>query len=86
MFAKLPPPWKMRGNKLIGEWQTQNFADVQKLVRATMRIAQVQDHHPDVAFGYNALRVVFHTHRPPGLSEMDFVCAAKLSKAAARIG
>lgn len=84
-FAKLPPPWKMRANQLIGEWQMQSFAEVQRIVRAVMRIADIENHHPEVAFGWNVVRVVFHTHRPPGLSDMDFICAEKLSKAAARI-
>ncbi|MGI9338606.1 MAG: 4a-hydroxytetrahydrobiopterin dehydratase [Gammaproteobacteria bacterium] len=81
----LPSPWRMSGGKLIGKWQTNDFGDVQKLVRAVMRIAAAEDHHPEVVFGWNTVRVVFRTHRPPGLSEKDFYCAGKLSRAAARI-
>lgn len=83
-FATLPPPWKMAGGKLTGEWQTADFAEVQKIVRAAMRIAEKENHHPEVAFGWNNVRVVFRTHHPPGISGLDFVCAAKLSRAAAK--
>ena len=84
-FKLLPPPWKMSGAKLTAEWQTQNFAAVKQLVRAVVRIADSEDHHPEVTFGWNRFRVTFTTHRPPGLSGKDFACAEKLSRAASRI-
>ena len=84
-LKQLPPPWRIRGGKLIAKWQTKDFADVQKLVRAVCRIADSHNHHPEVMFGWNTCKVIFRTHRPPGLSNNDFICAKKLSQAAARI-
>ncbi len=41
-------------------------------------IAHAEDHHPDLEAGYNHCRVTFSTHTVGGLSENDFVCAAKI--------
>jgi 4a-hydroxytetrahydrobiopterin dehydratase len=39
-------------------------------------IAHREDHHPDLAVGYNRCRVEWNTHSVGGLSENDFICAA----------
>ncbi len=75
----------MEGAKLIGEWRAKDFSAIRKLVGAIMQIAEEEDHHPHAEFGWNRCRAVFSTHRPPGLSAMDFASAKKLSQAAAHI-
>ena len=47
-------------------------------VNAVAWIAHREDHHPDMAVGYNKVTVVFATHSVSGLSENDFICAAKI--------
>lgn len=47
-------------------------------VNAVAWIAHREDHHPDMAVGYNKATVVFSTHSVSGLSENDFICAAKI--------
>jgi 4a-hydroxytetrahydrobiopterin dehydratase len=47
-------------------------------VNAVAWIAHREDHHPDMAVGYNRVTVVFSTHSVSGLSENDFICAAKI--------
>jgi 4a-hydroxytetrahydrobiopterin dehydratase len=47
-------------------------------VNALAWIAHVEDHHPDVEFGYNYCRVHWSTHTVNGLSLNDFICAAKV--------
>ena len=46
-------------------------------VNALAHIANIEDHHPDLEVGYNYCHVTFTTHAIGGLSENDFVCAAK---------
>ena len=46
-------------------------------VNAVAWIAHREDHHPDLAVGYNKVTVTFSTHSIGGLSENDFICAAK---------
>ena len=41
-------------------------------------IAHREDHHPDMTVGYDKVTVVFATHSVSGLSENDFICAAKI--------
>jgi len=47
-------------------------------VNAVAWIAHREDHHPDMAVGYNKVTVVFSTHSVGGLSENDFIGAAKI--------
>ena len=57
------------------------FADYDRtlaFVNAVAWIAQREDHHPDLAFGYNRCTVRFNTHSVGGISINDFICAAKV--------
>lgn len=54
------------------------FAKVVLFVNALSWLAEKENHHPDVSFGYGYCDVTFSTHAIDGLSENDFICAAKL--------
>ncbi len=47
-------------------------------VNAVASIAHLEDHHPDIAFGYDRVKVNFNTHDVNGISRNDFICAAKI--------
>lgn len=47
-------------------------------VNAIAWIAHREDHHPDLTVGYNVVTITFSTHSVGGLSENDFICAAKI--------
>jgi 4a-hydroxytetrahydrobiopterin dehydratase len=47
-------------------------------VNATAWISHRQDHHPDLKVGYNTVEVRYTTHSAGGLTEFDFICAAKI--------
>jgi 4a-hydroxytetrahydrobiopterin dehydratase len=47
-------------------------------VNATAWISHREDHHPDITVGYNKCDVAYMTHAIKGISENDFICAAKL--------
>ena len=49
-------------------------------VNAVAAIAQREDHHPDIAFGYNRCTLRFATHSVGGISRNDFICAAKVDQ------
>jgi 4a-hydroxytetrahydrobiopterin dehydratase len=55
-----------------------NYHASMAFVNAVAWIAHREDHHPDMAVGYDKVTVVFATHSVSGLSENDFVCAAKV--------
>jgi 4a-hydroxytetrahydrobiopterin dehydratase len=46
-------------------------------VNALAHVANAEDHHPDLEVGYNYCNVRFSTHDAGGLTEKDFICAAK---------
>jgi 4a-hydroxytetrahydrobiopterin dehydratase len=55
-----------------------DFYRTMSFVNALAHIANIEDHHPDLEVGYNYCRVQFTTHTIKGLSENDFICAAKI--------
>jgi len=55
-----------------------DFYRTMSFVNALAHLANIEDHHPDLEVGYNYCRVRFTTHAIKGLSENDFVCAAKV--------
>jgi 4a-hydroxytetrahydrobiopterin dehydratase len=52
-------------------------------VNAVAHVANVEDHHPDLEVGYDYCRIRWSTHAIGGLSENDFICAAKVDRVAA---
>lgn len=61
--------------------KTYRFADYHRtmaFVNAVAWIAHREDHHPDIAFGYDRCTVRFNTHSVGGISVNDFICAAKV--------
>jgi 4a-hydroxytetrahydrobiopterin dehydratase len=60
------------------EFKFRDFYRTMSFVNALAHIANIEDHHPDLEVGYNYCRVTFTTHAIHGLSENDFVCAAKI--------
>jgi 4a-hydroxytetrahydrobiopterin dehydratase len=57
-----------------------DFYRTMSFVNALAHIANIEDHHPDLEVGYNYCRVQFTTHAIQGLSENDFICAAKIDR------
>jgi 4a-hydroxytetrahydrobiopterin dehydratase len=55
-----------------------DFYRTMSFVNALAYIANMEDHHPDLRVGYSTCEVTFSTHSIGGLSENDFICAAKL--------
>lgn len=55
-----------------------DFYHTMAFVNAIAWIANQENHHPDLEVGYNYCRVKFNTHAIEGLSENDFICAAKV--------
>ena len=57
-----------------------NHNDISSLINLIIHISNIEDHHPEVIFGYNTATVKYFTYAIDGLSENDFICAAKLDK------
>jgi 4a-hydroxytetrahydrobiopterin dehydratase len=61
-------------------YKFKDFYRTMSFMGALAHIANTEDHHPDVNLGYNYCQVLFTTHAIGGLSENDFICAAKLDR------
>ena len=55
-----------------------NYYQTMAFVNAVAWIANQTDHHPELSVSYNQCRVEYSTHDINGLSENDFICAAKV--------
>lgn len=72
------PGWTIAGGRLTKTFSFANFHETMAFVNAVAWVAHREDHHPDLAVGYGRCRVDWNTHSVGGLSENDFICAARV--------
>jgi 4a-hydroxytetrahydrobiopterin dehydratase len=70
--------WSFEGGTITKTYTFRNYHHTMAFVNATAWISHREDHHPDLTVGYSTCRVAYKTHAIDGLSENDFICAAKL--------
>ncbi|MBX5463572.1 MAG: 4a-hydroxytetrahydrobiopterin dehydratase [Steroidobacteraceae bacterium] len=80
--AQLNPAWQLTNDAraIRREFRFKNFYRTMSFVNALAHVANLEDHHPDLEVGYDYCRVLFTTHAIKGLSENDFICAAKIDQ------
>ena len=59
-------------------YQFSNFADALRFVNRVGALAETEGHHPDIYFGWGYARLEIYTHAIGGLTESDFILAAKI--------
>ena len=77
-LAAALPDWKVVNKELTRTFSFKNYHETMAFVNAAAWVAHREDHHPDMAVGYNKCTVRYSTHSVGGLSENDFICAAKV--------
>jgi 4a-hydroxytetrahydrobiopterin dehydratase len=77
-FLKGLEGWEYREGKVQKTFRFANYHESMAFVNATAWISHREDHHPDIALGYNQVTVAYMTHSIKGISENDFICAAKI--------
>jgi 4a-hydroxytetrahydrobiopterin dehydratase len=84
MMRQLAPDWRLADDakSIRRELKFKDFYRTMSFVNALAHVANLEDHHPDLEVGYGACRVEFTTHAIKGLSENDFICAAKIDRIA----
>lgn len=71
--------WQVVDNKeLIKGFKFDNYYETMAFVNAIAWISHQENHHPDLEVSYNHCTVHYMTHAMKGLSENDFICAAKI--------
>ena len=76
------PDWQREGQRIARRFRFDNYYQTIAFVNAVAWIANGEDHHPELTVTYNSCVVRFDTHSVNGgnggLSENDFICAAKI--------
>ena len=70
--------WKQQGHLISKDFQFKNYYQTIAFVNAVAWLSHREDHHPELTVGYNTCQVAYTTHAVNGLSENDFICAAKV--------
>ena len=79
--ALLPqvPGWTVQNNELRREFNFKNYYETISFVNATAWVSNRENHHPDMEVGYNKVVMRYSTHSAGGLTENDFICAARIN-------
>lgn len=72
--------WTRSGNEIARTFRFKNHYQAMAFVNAVAWISHQEDHHPVMEVGYDTCRVRYSTHAIGGLSENDFICAAKVDR------
>lgn len=72
--------WGQTGGEISKTFQFRNYYETMAFVNALAWISHRENHHPDLEVGYRTCRVRYSTHAIGGLSENDFICAAKIER------
>lgn len=70
--------WQRFAHKISKTYRFKDYYQTMAFVNAIAWVSHREDHHPDLSVGYNRCQVEYTTHAVQGLSENDFICAAKL--------
>ena len=60
------------------KFEFKNFLESQKFVNEVGKVSEEEGHHPDIVFGWGYAKINITTHAIEGLSENDFILAAKI--------
>ena len=72
------PAWEARDGKLHRTFDHKDFVAAMAFVNAMATLAEAEGHHPDFCVHYRRVDVTVWTHAIDGLSENDFILAAKI--------
>jgi len=75
------PHWKVTadGKRIRREWRVKDFLEGLEFFKRVAEIAEAEDHHPDLHLvGYRNVTIEIWTHAVGGLTENDFILAAKI--------
>ena len=74
--------WTYADNRIEKTFRFANYYETMAFVNAIAYVAHREDHHPDLAVGYNRCGVTYTTHDAGGVTVNDCICAAKVERLA----
>jgi 4a-hydroxytetrahydrobiopterin dehydratase len=85
-LASEVPGWRIADDRLRRRFLFRDFVHAMRFVNGMAEVAEAEGHHPDFAVHYREVDVTVWTHAVGGLSENDFILAAKIDAVAERRG
>ena len=84
-YQKKIDGWEVKSSEkkiyfLEKEFKFKNFLNSQKFINEVSKISENEGHHPDILFGWGYAKIKITTHAIEGLSENDFILAAKIDQ------
>ncbi|MGH9771255.1 MAG: 4a-hydroxytetrahydrobiopterin dehydratase [Candidatus Acidiferrales bacterium] len=80
-LAQQAPQWKVvDGHHMIRTFPFQDFRQALIFVNKVGELAEQQGHHPDILLSWGKAEITTWTHKVNGLTESDFILAAKIDK------
>ena len=84
-YLKMVDGWEVKSDEskiyyLLKKFNFKNFLESQNFVNKVGDISEKEGHHPDITFGWGYAKIVITTHAIEGLSENDFILAAKIDQ------
>jgi 4a-hydroxytetrahydrobiopterin dehydratase len=80
LLGQIPGWTAIEEHHLHKEFSFKNFREALDFVNRVGEIAEEQGHHPDIRFGWGRVEIDIFTHKIDGLTESDFVFAAKVDR------
>jgi 4a-hydroxytetrahydrobiopterin dehydratase len=72
--------WELRRNKIRKAYRFRDFKESMRFVNRVAELAEEEGHHPDLSISWNRVTITLTTHAIGGLSENDFIMAAKIDR------
>ncbi|MDA0986004.1 MAG: 4a-hydroxytetrahydrobiopterin dehydratase [Bacteroidetes bacterium] len=80
-YIKFVSGWNLVGVKIEKEFIFKDFLSAIEFVNKSAQVAETEGHHPDILiYSWNKVKIIIWTHAIGGLSENDFILAAKLDE------
>lgn len=70
-------PWVLENEAIMRTYAFSNYYETIAFTNAVAWLVHREDHHPELTVSYNRCTVKFNTHSVNGITENDFICAAK---------
>ena len=80
VLGQLAPDWELSGDRLRKTFRFPDFASALAFVDRVGALAEREQHHPDIQLGWGRATLEIWTHAIAGLSENDFILAAKVDQ------
>ena len=81
-MRQLHPDWQIiaDGKKIERKFKFKNFREALDFVNQVGELAEAEDHHPSISFGWGFVTIILWTHAISGLFDNDFILAAKIDQ------